>query len=82
MDCGRIIDRDDVGPGVDGKHQLGAAEHHRLNLLPGKLDDQSLELALAVADHAAGGELFEDDPVNLAARLETLWTTPRSSRRT
>ena len=65
MDGGRVVDRQDVGAGVDGEHQLGAAEDDRLHLLLGQLGDQSLQLALAVADDAAGGELFVDDAVDL-----------------
>ena len=66
MDRGRVVDRQHVGADVDREHQLGAAEDDRLDLLLGKLGDQRLELALAVADDAAGGELLEDDPVDFA----------------
>ena len=56
-----------IGADVDRQHQLGAAEHDRLDLLLGELGDQRLQLALAVADDAAGGQLLVDDPVDLAA---------------
>ena len=84
VDRGRVVDRDDVGADVDREHQLGAAEHHRLDLLLGKLGDQRLELALAVADDAAGGQLLEDDPVDLAAssrRRSARGVIPRASSR-
>ena len=54
VDRGGVVDREDVGADVDGKHQLGAAEDDRLDLLLGKVGDQGLQLALAVADDAAG----------------------------
>ena len=65
VDRGRVVDRDDVGADIDREHQLGAAQHHRLDLLLGELGDQRLELALAVADDPPDGELLEDDPVDL-----------------
>ena len=64
MDRGGVVDRQDVGADVDGEHQFGAAEDDRLDLALAELGDQRLELALAVADDAAGGELLEDDPVD------------------
>src|SRR5437667_8363597 len=66
VDPGRIVDGKDVGAHVHRKHQLGAPEHYRLDALFGELRDERLELALAVTDDAAGGELFEDDPVDFA----------------
>ena len=61
---GGIVDWQDVGSRVDGQYKLSAAQHDRLDLLLGELGDQALQLALAVADDAAGGELFVDDAVN------------------
>ena len=81
MNRGRVVNGKDVCLGVDGEDQLGAAEHDRLHLLLGKLRDQRLQLALAVADDAAGGELLVDDPVDLGSRLgcQLVNTMPRCS---
>ena len=84
VDCGRVVDWNDVRADVDCKHQLGAAEDHGLDPLLGELGDQGLELALAVADDPAGGELLEDDPVDLArstARRSARSVIPRPSMR-
>ena len=69
MDLGRVVDGKDVGPGVDRKHQLGAAEHDGIDPAFRKLGDQGLELALAVADDLSSGELLEDDAVDLVDPL-------------
>jgi hypothetical protein len=69
VDRGGVVHRKHVGAHVHGKHQLGTAEHDRLDLLLGKLGDQRLQLPLAVAHHPSGGQLLEDDPVDLADPL-------------
>src|SRR5579884_4014486 len=64
MDGGRGVNRENIGADVDGEHEFRAAKHHGLDFLLGKFCDQSLELALAVANDPAGGELFEDDAID------------------
>ena len=68
MERGGVVHRQDVGAGIDRQHQFGAAKDDRLDLLLAKLGDQRLELALAVADHAPGGELVVDDAIDLLAQ--------------
>ena len=81
VDRGRVVDRKHVGADVDRQHQLGAAEDDRLDLLLGELGDQGLELALAVADDAAGGEFLEDDAVDLVASSRRRSARARSRAR-
>jgi len=66
VERGRVVDRNDVRPDIDSEYQFGAAEHDCLHLLLGEIGNQRLQLALAVADDPACGQLFENDSVDFA----------------